>query len=71
MRSFKLLTVIAALAAAAALALGSASPRRSRTSPVNAKHFFWSQDQSTPTPDQLASDIIYHGGNAGPARSAS
>src|SRR5881227_76628 len=28
------------------------------------KHFFWAGQ--TPTPDQLANDIIYHGGSAGP-----
>ncbi|HWQ01479.1 MAG TPA: hypothetical protein VN449_05110 [Gaiellaceae bacterium] len=66
MRSFKLLTVIAALAATAALALGLGVTAAQSESPVNAKHFFWSKDQSTPTPDQLTSDIIYHGGNAGP-----
>jgi hypothetical protein len=63
---FKHLTIIAALAGAAVLALGLGVTAAQSESPVNAKHFFWSQDQSTPTPDQLASDIIYHGGNAGP-----
>src|SRR5204863_8912611 len=53
-----------ALAAIAFAAVG-AMPASSDTA-GNAKHFFWSKDQSTPTPDQLSTDIIYHGGNAGP-----
>jgi hypothetical protein len=53
-----------ALGAAVFAAVG-AMPASSDTA-GNAKHFFWSQPQSTPTPDQLSSDIVYHGGNAGP-----
>jgi hypothetical protein len=53
-----------ALGAAVFAAVG-AMPAASDTA-GNAKHFFWAQPQSTPTPDQLSSDIIYHGGNAGP-----
>jgi hypothetical protein len=53
-----------ALGAAVFAAVG-AMPASSDTA-GNAKHFFWAQPQSTPTPDQLSSDIIYHGGNAGP-----
>ena len=34
---------------------------------TNAKHFFWAPGQpNTPNPSSLASDLIYHGGNAGP-----
>lgn len=33
---------------------------------TNPKHFFWAPGQSqTPDPSKLASDLIYHGGNAG------
>jgi hypothetical protein len=34
---------------------------------TNPKHFFWAPGQpQTPNPNSLASDLIYHGGNAGP-----
>src|SRR6478735_6014586 len=66
MRSFKLLIVIAALGAAAALALGLGVTSAQSNVVTNGKHFFYAQGQNTPTPDQAASDIIYHGGNAGP-----
>ena len=33
---------------------------------TNPKHFFWAKGQAqTPDPNALASDLIYHGGNAG------
>src|SRR5256885_4492451 len=33
---------------------------------TNPKHFFWAKGQpSTPNPNSLANDLIYHGGNAG------
>jgi serine protease len=52
------------LAAVVVAALG-AMPASS-DSVTNAKHFFWARQQSTPTPDQLTNNIIYHGGNVGP-----
>jgi len=34
---------------------------------TNPKHFFWAPSQpNTPNPNSLSSDLIYHGGNAGP-----
>src|SRR6185503_705212 len=45
--------------AVVAFATVGAMPASSDTA-GNAKHFFWSRDQSTPTPDQLSTDIIYH-----------
>ncbi len=57
--------ILGIVLAVAAFATVGAMPASSDTA-GNAKHFFWSQDQSTPTPDQLSTDIIYHGGNVGP-----
>ena len=57
--------LILGIALAVAFATIGAMPASSNTA-GNAKHFFWSQDQSTPTADQLSTDIIYHGGNVGP-----
>ena len=63
----KLLTILAALGSAPSRSHSRLGVTSAQSNVVtNGKHFFLSQDQSTPTPDQLASDIIYHGGNAGP-----
>ena len=56
------------------LGIVGAGAATSGTSPVtNAKHFFWAagQSSSASSTDQLQNDLIYHGGNVGPARSAS
>ena len=60
----KHLTVLAALIGAVALGVGITAAQSDVV--TNGKHFFYAQGSNTPTPAQAASDIIYHGGNAGP-----
>jgi hypothetical protein len=55
-----------ALAALVAIAIGVTAGSSGASAPTNPKHFFWAKGQFPPSPDQLTSDIIYHGGNAGP-----
>jgi serine protease len=56
------LLLVAALVALG-LGLGAASAHSGTT--IGVKHFFWSQQASTPTSDQLQNDLLYHGGNVG------
>ncbi len=66
----KRMIVLAAAAIAAAVLVGSLQTRASSadTAPTNPKHFFWAQGttQAASTQDQITTDLIYHGGNAGP-----
>src|SRR4051812_15815892 len=65
-RRFRLTRILLALAAAAALAATvGASAGSSDTGAVltSAKHVFWGQST---TVDSASSDLIWHGGNAGP-----
>jgi hypothetical protein len=59
--------LLAVAAAVAGIAGAVASSSGAEAPLTNPKHFFWAQGQSTPSPDQLTSDIIYHGGNVGTA----
>src|SRR5258708_39640790 len=53
----QILAFASVLSLAAGPALGATNP----------KHFFWAPNQpNTPSPNSLANDLIYHGGNAGP-----
>src|ERR1700676_67957 len=46
------------------LIAGAAASSPAQTNP---KHFFWAPGQpNTPNPSSLTSDLIYHGGDAGP-----
>jgi len=51
------LALLCSLAVITSVASGATDP----------KHFFWAPGQpNTPNPNSLSSDLIYHGGNAGP-----
>jgi len=53
----RMLALLCTLTAITSAASGATDP----------KHFFWAPGQpATPNPNSLASDLIYHGGNAGP-----
>jgi len=53
----RVLTLLCSLAVITSVASGATNP----------KHFFWAPGQpNTPNPNSLSSDLIYHGGNAGP-----
>jgi len=61
--TFSKVFAMAALVAVFTFALAPISASAGNTNP---KHFFWAPGQpNTPSPGALASDIIYHGGNAG------
>ena len=56
---------LALIAVAGAVVVGSGGATAARN--INAKHFFWAPGQDpTGTVSSLSSDIIYHGGSAGP-----
>ena len=59
-------TLFIAVAAAAALAIGVSSAAADVV--TNGKHFFWAYGQADPSGvvASTTSDLIYHGGNAGP-----
>jgi serine protease len=58
-------TTSSCLAAACLLLLATSLAHAQ--SATNPKHFFWAPGQpNTPGPSSLTSDLIYHGGNAGP-----
>jgi hypothetical protein len=60
------LTVASTLAIVAGGLGSTAGPLAVGTTLTNPKHFFWAPGQSPQdTPNSLANDLIYHGGNAG------
>jgi hypothetical protein len=60
-------TSLVRAAVAAALLVGALAGPAAASGPINAKHFFWAPGQSPQgTASSLASDLIYHGGSAGP-----
>jgi serine protease len=60
------LSKIFASAALVAVFIFVLAPVSASAGTTNPKHFFWAPGQpNTPSPGALASDLIYHGGNAG------
>jgi hypothetical protein len=59
------LLVVAAAGVFGAIGIGASS---ADNAPLNPKHFFYAlgTPQAASTQDQITSDLIYHGGNAGP-----
>jgi hypothetical protein len=57
---------LARAAVAAALLIGATAGPSAASGAVNAKHFFWAAGDPNATVASLTSDIIYHGGSAGP-----
>ncbi len=57
----RLVLALIAAAVLAGTASASAATRAASSRLTNPKHFFWAQE----TPNSLANDLIYHGGNAG------
>jgi hypothetical protein len=62
----KKLLLIASTLAALAFVGAAQAPASSSDALTNPKHFFWGTNASTPDPNALQNDLIYHGGNAGP-----